>query len=266
MNPAKQFWALLKFQGTINPLIWFMAFALSMPFLFKSDLPSSYHPSFHSLLNVQNLFFVGIVGLIVLVPERFSFGRASGTWNPGTEFLLTRAIDRRILLRSRSAFFYALMLVAPLAVLLLTIRSPALTMTEYSDTARNLCLQSVPGSALLPDPSGNRFPLISIPQGGVLIEEWHCWLILGSIMGVQALLLLLYPFKYRAAVFYIVFFGLVFAPLEWDLDSMASGMPSTYQRMFFVYAAHPVDFWIITFLAVVIVQLWCERQFARMEF
>jgi hypothetical protein len=211
MNRSKQFWALLKFQSRTNPLIWLMALALSVPFLFKSELPSSYHPSFHSVLDVQNLFFVGIFGVIVLFPDRFRFRGGNEAWTSGTEFLLTRAVDRRILLRSKSAFFYAFMMVAPVAVLLLTMRSPGLTMTEYSDTARKLCLESVPGSVLLPDPSGSLAPLISMPHGGVLIEEWHCWLILCTIFGVQALLLLLYPFKRDYALDTILALGMLSA-------------------------------------------------------
>jgi hypothetical protein len=72
-------------------------------------------------------------------------------------------------------------------------------------------------------------------------------------------------FKYCAAAFYIVFFALFFSPLEWDLHTMASGTPSSYQRIFFLYAAHPLEFWITTFLALLSGQIWCERRFARME-
>ncbi len=31
MNKTKQFWALFKFQSTINPFIWFMPLIFGMP-------------------------------------------------------------------------------------------------------------------------------------------------------------------------------------------------------------------------------------------
>lgn len=265
MNKTKQFWALFKFQTTVNPFIWTMPFALGAPLLFSHALPSSYHPNLSSLLTVQNLFFVGIIGAIVVAPERFRFGGGNEAWSSGIEFLLTRAIDRPILYRSKAVFLYVLVLLMPLVSLFGSLKNPDLKVIEYSEVARQQCLSLVPGSTLEKDPSGSRSPLISIPRGNVLVEEWHFWLFLVSAVGVQALILLLYPFKHRLLIFYVSFMSFIFVPLLWDLYFIKVRAPSLYERPFFFFAANQTLFWILTALVFVLTQLWCERRFARLE-
>jgi hypothetical protein len=272
MKTANQFWALLKFQSTINPFIWAMPIAFGLPLFLTRALPDSYHPSLSSLLTVQNLFFVGIFGSMVIAPERFQWGAANAAWNPGSEFLLTRAIDRPILYRSKATFLYVLVLLMPLMSVYYSLEKPDLRVTEYSDAARQQCLSNVPGSRLEKDPSGNRYPLIFLPRGNVLIEEWHCWSFLAAIVGVQVLLLLLYALKYRILFFYVFFMGSIFVPLIWDLlwtfHNIHVGKPTSTslgEGPFFFFASHQLLFWSLTALAVIAGQLWCERRFAQLE-
>ena len=265
MNKMKQFLTLFRFQTTVNPFIWFMPVAFGVPLLFGSTILSSYTPNLSSLLTVQNLFFVGIFGAMVLAPEKFQFGSTNTAWSFGTEFLLTRAIDRPILYRSKAAFLYILILSVPVINVFYSMRTPDLKVTEYSKVAQQQCLSSVPGSILVPNPSGSRSPLISIPRGNVLIEEWHFWQFVISAFGVQALILLLYPLKRRILIFYVIFMSFIFLPLFIDLHHIRNETPSIMQRIFFPFAAHQIVFWILTALAVVIGQLWAERRYAKME-
>jgi hypothetical protein len=266
MNTTKQFWSLFKFQTTVNPFIWFMPVAFGAPFLITGNFPSSYHPNLSSLLTVQNLFFVGIFGAFVLAPERFLSGATSPAWSSsGTEFLLTRAIDRPLLYRSKAAFFYILVLLMPLIALLQSFKNPDLKVTEYSDVAQQQCLSHVPGSFLEPDPDGSSSPFIVIPQGKILIEEWHFWLFIISVLVVQALILLLYPLRYRLWFFYAIFLSFIFVPDLIDLHHIRDELPSHMERLFFSFAAHQTAFWILAALALILGQFWCERRFARLE-
>jgi hypothetical protein len=239
--------------------------AFCAPLIIINTLPSSYHPNLSSLLLAQNLFFVGFLGSFVLAPEKFQFGGANAASSSGTEFLLTRAIDRPMLYRSKAAFFYFLILLFPLVTVFYALKNPDLKVTEYSTEAQHLCLHNVPGSILEPNPSGSRSPLISIPRGNVLIEEWHFGQFIISALIVQALILLLYPFKYRLWIFYALVMSFIFAPLFTDLHHIREGTPSQMERLFFSFAAHQSVFWILIALALILGQLWCERRFSRME-
>jgi hypothetical protein len=271
MNKSKQLWSLLKFQSTANPFIWFLPFAFAFPLLFSHTLPDSYHPNLSSLLTAQNIFFVGIFGSMIIAPERFQLGAANAA-NPGSEFVLTRAIDRPIFYRSKAVFLYGLVMSMPLVSLLYALDKPDLKVTEYSAAARMECIASVPGSTLEKDPSGSTSPLIVIPRGNVLVEEWHFWSYLVAVLGTQVLILLLYPFKYRILFFYTIFMGSIFGPLLWSLYGLTHSInakgpvpESLGEGPFFFFAAHQVLFWIFAALAVIAIQIWCEWRFVRLE-
>jgi hypothetical protein len=263
MTNAKQFWALLKFQTKVNPFVWFVPIFLSAPLFITGTFLSWYHPSLHSVLGVQNLFFVGLVALWVLVPEIAQGGNS--TRSAGTEFLLTRAVDRPIFYRSRAALFYVLVFLIPLVGLVLSLKTPDLKVTEYSNVAQQECLRNVRGSTLEADPSGGRSPLIAIPRGNVLVEEWHFWMYVITAVGAQTLLSLLYPLKYRTYIFYAVFLGIIFLPLAVGLREMRAATPTYMERLFFSFASHQAAFWTITALGLIWGQLWCERRFCRLE-
>jgi hypothetical protein len=249
---------------TMNPFIWFMPVAFGAPLFFAVSFPDSYHPNLSSLLSIQNLFFVGIFGSLVLAPDRFQFGTNTASVS-GTEFLLTRAIDRSLLFRSRSVFFYILVLLIPFITVGRSFEKPDLKVTEYSKPAQELCISHVAGSTLEPDPSGNTSPLIVIPRGNGLVEKWHFWMFIISALGVQALVLLVYPLKYRLWIFYGIFMSFIFVPDLVDLHHASAGTPTDTERLFFSFAAHQTLFWILTGLALVLAQLFSERRFAQLE-
>ncbi|HEV3272070.1 MAG TPA: hypothetical protein VGZ93_07810 [Candidatus Methylacidiphilales bacterium] len=242
-----------------------MIIALASPLLFMGSFSSSYHPNLSSLLEVQNLFFVGIIATMVIAPEKLQFGGATTVWNSGTEFLLTRAIDRPLHYRSKAVFLYVLILLAPLAGIIYSTKNPDLKVTEYSQSAQQLCLSHVPGSTLERDPGGSSSPLIVIPRGNILIEEWHLWMFLVALFAVQALILVLYPFKHRLWIFWGLLFSSIFVPLFIDLADIREQTPPHMESLFFLFAAHQAAFWILTALTLILGQLWCERRFARLE-
>jgi hypothetical protein len=264
MNKMKQFWALLKFQTTINPFVWFLLLAFGGPLFFMGDFSSSYHPNLPSQLMIQNLFMVGLAGLWIIVPEIAQPWGTTG-WSSGTEFLLTRAIDRPILYRAKAAFLYFLVLLTPLVSIAYSLKNPDLKVTEYSSAAQKECLSHVPGATLEPNPSGNRSPLIAIPRGNVLIEEWHFGMFATSAFSVQVLLLLIYPLKHRTFIFYAIFMGGVFVPFWINLHSSRQETLPYMEHLFFTFAAHQVPFWMLTALALLLGQFWCERRFATIE-
>jgi hypothetical protein len=265
MNKTKQFWALLKFQATATPFLWIMPLVFATPLLFSLIISVPYVPDLSSLLSVQNLFFVGLLGVWVIAPEMNQVGATNSTWSPGTEFIITRAIDRPILYRARAALLYLLVLAMPLASLLHAVGKPDLKVTEFSAATRQECLSHVPGATLVPDPEGSKTPVISIPQGSLLVESWQFWQFVVVALGAQALLLSLYTLKHRVVIFYVLFMACIFAPLVFFVRSIGKHTPSLMMTLFFAFAAHPITFGALTVLALVVGELWCERRFASLE-
>ena len=268
MNNAKQFVSLFRFQSTINPFIWWMPLVFSVPLvmLFINGSIPNYHPGFSMLLFNQNLFFVGILGSMILAPEKFQFGGANLIANYfGSEFVLTRAIDRPILYRARAALFYLLILTLPCFGVLSSLKSPDLIVNEYSTPIQQQAVSHLPGSSLAaPDYNKTRLSLIAIPRGNVLVAEWQLWMFVDSALALQVMMLLLYPVRYGKIIFWIVFFGLMIVPL-FDVFNWHRDLPTMYERAFFQFGAHPVSAWILTACLLIPAQLWCERRFAQLE-
>jgi hypothetical protein len=256
MNPTKQFWTLFKFQLTVNPSIWFMTLAFSMPLLFSLQIPGQI---LDLLIPARSLFFVAFLGVFILAPEILY---PANQWPGfGPEFLLTRAVDRNILTRARAALFYLLVLVVPIGILLFSLRQPNLQATTYSKILQQECLDHLTGSTLSKDGHGYFYHL-SIPYGNVLLAAWHTWEFLLCAIATQMLLHIIYPFKYRRYI--LPFFALalilgIFAEIFFHQSL------SPADRLFFSFASHPVLLGTAGILAVILTQLWCERRFTRME-
>ena len=270
MNKTKQFWALFKFQTTVNPFILFMPLVFGIPLLIPlltSSLTKSYHAPLETQLMIQNLFFVGFFGVMLIAPEKFQFGGSNvSSAYFGTEFLLTRAIDRPVLYRAKATLLYLLVLIIPLLTILHSLKEPDLIVDEYSKPVQQECLRQVPGSTLMPAES-KKSPrdTISIPRGNVLVTEWQFWSFLVTAIALQLLLALLYPFKYGKFVLWLLFFGMIFVPMFAEVHSIGNQTVSLYETLFFSFSAHQLLFWSLTASALILTQLWCERRFARFE-
>jgi len=273
MNPAKQFWTLVKFQFLLNPVMWFLPLIMGMttliPFLSKGD--ATYHSSlsFYFYTN-QNFFFVGIFGSMILAPDRFQMNRMrSMLAYSGTEFLLTRAIDRPILYRSKAFLLYALILVLPVCAMIYFLGKPALMVQEMSKNETKQVLEHVPDSIAAAAPSSPGLqPTITIPYGNVLLAEWQVWNFLLAILVLQLLLSILAPFKFGRMLFwaicYLGLLGPAFLPL-FQIERVAHNLPSTPETIFFFFADHQLIIWACTLLGLLACHLFCERKFARQE-
>ncbi len=266
MNQPRQFSSLFAFQAVLNPYVWFMVAILLMPVFLMHQFLAGGHENLELLLHVPNLFFVAILGLWMLAPEmgRAQWGATSSL--PSSEFLLTLALDRRVLYRSRVALFYLAILISPVLVLVLALLSPNLTATEYEQQVRLACLHAVPGSALLRDPSGSTSPLLALPGGNVLIAEWHLWMYVAAALLSQLAFTFLFPLKNRLALFYVLFLGIPFVPLVITLTRGSQPFFSPTERLFFFFTGHQAVFWLASEVLFIAGQLWCEQRFVRQEY
>lgn len=270
MNKTKQFWALFKFQASINPFILFMPVAFAMPLFMKYYVGSvghNYHPTLDLLLTTnQNLFFVGILAAMWLLPEINQFGASNPNFSHGTEFLLTRAIDRPILLRARSVFYYALILTIPSVVLLTALQDPSLQISEYNKVLHQQVLDRLPGSIAGPADKDGDSTSVIIPNGNISMASWYLWVFAVSAVAAQVLIFMICTLKHSKVIFWIIFIGIIFVPL-FSLRPSAGGeiKLSTGEVCFLYFATHQLLLWLLTIVTLIASQLWCEHRFANLE-
>jgi hypothetical protein len=273
MNPTKQFWTLVKFQFLLNPIMWFLPMIIGIssfiPFIINAD-HSTYHSSLSFYFGLgQNFFFVAIFGSMIIAPDKFQYNRLKTNMGPaGTEFFLTRAVDRPILYRSKAFLLYTLILLIPICTVIYFLQAPELVVQENSKIMTQQLLDHIPGSILSVPSDRYSQPPITIPLGKVLIAEWQVWVFLLSALLLQALVLILYPYKFGRIIFWVLcYVGLLgpsFFPL-FQLNSTVHGELSPMEALFYFFVGHQPAIWIGSLLALVLCQVLCERSFARQE-
>ena len=268
MKSAKQLWALLKFQAQVNPFIWIMPLAFGVPTLLPlfGDTYHISHPDFFNLVFNPTLFGFAIFGAMILAPDRIFIGNASmlsGYY--GTEFILTRAIDRPVFYRAKAVFLYLLVTIIPLVGLVRAMDKPDVVVQEYERPVQQAALAATPGSRLLPPETDHREPsLIAIPRGAILAAEWQMLLPVMLVILLQVAVLLLHPFKYGRWIFWGGYIALSFGPF-FDLTAKGKSGLTLSESAFFAFTGHQVEFLGLTALVFIAVQLGCERWFARLE-
>ena len=148
MNKVQQFWTLLRFQISALTVAVFITWPLMFSmcyWIFFHNTPITLAHYLGWLLSGNSWFFVPLIGSVLLAPELYLFGSAIFSQNSGTEFLLTRAVDRPLLLRVRSILFYGLVLVIPCILFLGTLKSPQLQLKEFDQRISHLILSQIPG-------------------------------------------------------------------------------------------------------------------------
>jgi len=283
MKKMHQFWTLLKFQLRANPGIFVF------PILFLIPLMSSHSAGLQdkfdhclSLQVGQTMFIILTVVTApqLLAPELSLIRSGMVTRESGTEFLLTRATDRPLILRMRSVLYYSLVLIIPFTLLCYSLTNPRLDLKESDAKIYKMVLHQVPGSTQVQSMSGvdvsghlitqsDRNELVSIPYGKTMIASWRILLLAASIACTQIFILLICQLRFQKLLFYGVGMGLIFLPLPLMIftDKMNFEFHSTYwnEIAFIFFAAHQILCWLIAIAVLVLGQIWCEKRFSRME-
>jgi hypothetical protein len=266
MNFTRQFWTLFKFQLTSSPLIWIYLLAFSAPLLISFQ-GGNY---LDLLTSSPNLFFVGFLGVVLLAPEIF-YNAALGQSNQwaaySSEFLLTRAVDRNLLARSKAVALYLLALIVPTLMFFISLRHPVLQITSFTKSEQQSCLTSIPGSILLKDKYG-RSDLISIPGGDIFVAAWHVWMVLLAALIVQLLIAFIQPLRYRKYIFWGIFGFFIMAPLLNTLvraNHPGADYSPWSESGFFFFAGHRDFAWSSLILLFLLTQRVWERRFAKFE-
>jgi hypothetical protein len=274
MIPTKQFWTLVRFQYLLNPSLWALPLLVGIisyiPFLIHGS-----HSSYHSSLSFffisnQVFFFVGIFGAMILSPEKFQFGRMrTANYSFNSEFLLTRAVDRPIVYRSRAFLLYALFLLVPIGSMIYFTTAPELVINEYSSALTSKVIDSIPGSHAVAESTSHGQPDIVIPHGRLLLAAWQVWIFLLSLMALQLAVSFLSPYKLGPRIFWVLVYlsllGPAFLPLFFIETMKNLPFASVSEGAFFFFVEYQPGIWIGTLMAVVACHFVCEQIFVRQE-
>jgi len=253
--------------------MWF----LSMIYLSQAFVLTGLHQSSHTDLDLvisNEYLLIALLPCLLLLSGSRTFSAPANRWvGNETEFIMTRAIDRNIFYRSKATLLSLIVLIVPVALLLFSFKAPDLQASLHTEISPARCLSHISGSKLVASLPGEAQPLIFIPSGNLLIATWHLWAAMMITIAVQ--LVVLSPLPYfdfvrsrlsRLHILWKMMMIIIWASLVlrfsdalWDAAHLANN------DLFFSFAAHQTDFWIVTVPMLIVGQLWCERRFSRLE-
>ncbi len=223
------------------------------------------------------LMFVTFLSTIPLLKEFFNLNSSTGSNPPiplppvgtteGFEFMFTRAIDRVMLCRARTAAFFLLALLpffvavaaAPLApdVRLNLNHTPA----DRLDAQISLYSQAFP--AMRPVVSGQRnLPgQFTVPGGTVAYTLWLAWIVALTLLLCHAYGTLVSRWAKPNHWWTLTPLALPFLLITWLFKLTFTSQ----ERGFLFFAAHPLPMVAGLLVLAVVIQLWSERRFRKME-
>jgi len=269
MNKSKQLWAISKFQFVMKPWIFVFPLALAAPYIITPLVfrGQDFSPSLGTSLSNQNIFFLVVIAVMLIDPDGFQTDGQRAAMPSGTDFLLTRAVDRDIVLRARSLLFYALILAIPLLFLAFAFANPGLQISEFNKVSYQAVLERIPGSIAVPAAAGAARARIVIANGNLLVQSWRVWLLLSLSIVIQALILLVHPLRYRRFILWGLYLGSIaifMALLFSGIRSTLTAVPLS-EALFFDFVTYQSVLWPVTLAALFLGQLWCENRFAKSE-
>jgi len=269
MSTIKQLWTLAKFQLAVTPGVSYLAigsgFSCIAEFvLFVLFRDSKGPTSLDLLISNQLIYFVLIFGSIWLVPNLGGGRKRQSIGAAGTEFLLTRAVDRHLLFRSRSLLFFFLLLIIPLICFAFSLHQPGQKLFESNGSLYQRVMQELPGSMPQAPDTDGKLKYIFLPEGNILIGMWRIWSPL--FLGITTLSLLTFAQKYKYVWWLFSPLGLVLVIFYCFPTVFSHGFfgverdeldPNT--AFFFFYATHQTLCWLIAIPALFLSLLWYER-------
>ena len=283
MKKMHQFWTLLKFQIRTNHGIF------ALPIIFIICALSSHFSGTHDIFEhnldfqlSQTLWMVMAFFFIpqVLAPELSFIRSGTVTRELATVFLLTRATDRYLILRSRSALCYALILITPLSLLYFSLSDPRLDLKESDPQTYYMVLHQVPGSTQVQSMSGvdssghsitlsDRNELLSIPSGKTMIASWRLCLFSCLIAFTQAFILLICQLRFQQLLLYGFGFLMLLLPMLIVMLCVSLNFDLHYNTLdevpFIFFASHQILCWLIAIAFLILGQIWSESRFSRLE-
>jgi len=256
----------------LNLALWLAGSCVPLLLLFKASEGNLgvFFAAFGELTGFALAWWLAVTGWM------FAFALFPGISNPGksvraSEFLFTRAIDRRRLFRTRAAVIY-LVLLGPLFLNLLASTGSGETTlgSDASDPAaaalrREQYEKVFPDHRLKVGKSQETSPPLVIPRGAVVLTAWVFWLATLGLLFMQGYCMLVVnqvkhsPWLAGLVVGAPVVAAFYLAP--W----IPRHNPQLYEQSFLFFARNCGPLLLGLLVLIPVVQLFSERRFRKLE-
>jgi hypothetical protein len=145
--------------------------------------------------------------------------------------------------------------------------NPGLQISEFNKVSHQAVLERIPGSIAAPVAADTSKARIAIANGNLLVQSWRVWLLLSLSIAIQALVLLVYPLRYRRFILWGLYLGsiAIFMALIFSgIRSTLTALPLS-EAFFFEFVTYQSVLWPVTLAALFLAQFWCENRFAKSE-
>lgn len=231
MKPPRQFLALFRYNAFASPWIWVFPFAFGLQPCVSLMASSSWRSLDTPLAPLMVWAFLPMMmAALVFAGDRLFAGTPGLT--PQTyqqiqtfagEFLLTRAIDRPAVFRSRFALYWTLILLPLFLVLALTVLRPEISLSVplKSPEKAEWYLSQLPGATVTG--TTGTVKIISSPHGRVGLGI--ALVLLGTACATvwPAFIYAILPLRWRKVIFWGLFSVLIFLPVGMILISKGRG-------------------------------------------
>ncbi len=244
MKPLPQFFALLRFHACASPWIWVFPIAFGMqPIIHFWGAGNNWGNLTIALLGSNMMWITPILfAATVFIPELFvGMQGTTPQTHPmaqgfSAEFLLTRAVDRPVIFRSRVVFYWILALIPVLVLLALAAWRPSISIEIplKSPGSGAMYLQSLPGAFVAKTTKTTE--VITSPTGRLAIAGTLALVsVLFTAFG-QGFVFAISRFKFKRWIFYTVFIGGIVSPIL----LMFANQERSFENLIFLILNHPV--------------------------
>lgn len=269
MKTSSQFWTLFRFHALASPWIWVMPLALGFQGFFGM---TRYYGNLESALIFFNQisWIPLILAAMVFLPEFF----LGGAWTTaqtqqqvqtfGADFMLTRAVDRSCVFRTRGALFWCIIGIAVVSWIAVAAFTPAFTLelSSRSGAAQNAdyYLRHLPGS-FIEKTAQNGDITIKAPLGNLQIK-----VLMGAVaLLVSAVWLVLLPLISRLSQRRWIYWGVFIAGVA-VMPFISILGRSPLEPVFVLGVANLSVIGVVAVVAAVGGQLLAERLLRSVEF
>jgi hypothetical protein len=215
MKPLPQFFALLRYHLFASPWIWVFPFAFGLqPVILLAATPS--WRSLGVVISSVPMIFVGqlmVVSFVFAVEKMFvgnSWLTAQTHQQVQTfsgDFLLTRAIDRSVLFKARTALYWMLVLLPFVILLTVVLWKPALEieMPLKAPNHADFYLTHLPGAEITKTTKSTQ--VVTSPYGNVVLAAAMTLAGAAAATFWQTVLYLILRLRFRKVIFWGFFMG-----------------------------------------------------------
>ena len=240
MKPLQQFFALLRFQAFAVPQIWIFPIAFNIGAFFFLMSGDKWWGLSSALSSSGMMWTMSpmMLATFVFVPDLWTgMSGVQARQNLQTfsaDFLLTRAVDRPVVFRARTALFWILVLLPAVVLLALAAWKPSISIEAPLNPpeAGSVYLETLPGASVTKTTKTTE--TITAPTGRLSIVGVIGLLSIVSAALWQGFVFAINDLKFKRWIFFTVVIGMIAFPF------LTLSRRHSLESLIFLILKHPI--------------------------